>query len=158
VNYLTTEQMVVATSTFQESVSHVLGNYLPESQASLKAFVAEMILKEKPYMLVTEDGIKHAMGKVFGLEGYRDFVLMVTFTFFARFGESDTPVRSLAGNLARAVSVSGSGSNNDLSAVPLEMRRRMPSEQDVTATLESNQWLMTLLMLQLCVQMVADKK
>jgi hypothetical protein len=153
---LTTEQMVVATSTFQESFTHVLGNYVGESREHIVKFVANIILREKPYMLVTEAGLQHAMQIAFGNnDAERDFLLMLTFTFFSRFGETDNPVKALSTNLARGVAL---GNNNDLNAVPEQLKKRLPIESDAHLVLEANQWLITLLMLQLCITAIVNKE
>lgn len=151
---LTTEQMVIATSTFQESFQHVLGNYVGDSRTHIQKFVAGVVLRQKPYMLVTEEGVQHAMKLAFGNEADRDFLFTLTYTFFSRFGETNEPVKGLATALARGVSI---GSHNELSAVPEPLQKRLPVEVDVRAMLESNQWLMTLLMMQLCIQVVVEK-
>lgn len=155
---LTTQEMIVATETFQESFRHVMGNYpVPEAKQYLLKFVLGVIMVEKPYMLVTDEGIQRAIALVFTAEAERDFILTLTYTFFSRFGETSAPAKNLAAALARGIALTGV-TTSQLSAAPDAIKTRLPTEEEARAILEANQWLMTVLLIQLCVQITDDAK
>lgn len=151
---LTTEQMVTAAETFQGAYEHALGNFVGEAKASVVRFCASIILQEKPYMLVGAEGASHAVDLVFGNEGNRDFIFMLSYTFFARFGEGHDPVQQLSATLARGVTIP---SGREMSIVPEALRVRLPQYQEVQSLLADNQWLMTLLLLQLFITASPEK-
>ncbi len=145
--HLSTEQMVIVAETFQESLQHVLSNYLGETKTDIQLFVAEIVLKNKPYMLVTEEGLQHAVNLVFTNEQHRDFIFTLAFTFFARWGESDMHVTGLAENLARGTSQVHH--NLEYNAVPDQLTMRLSTMEDTKLLLEANKWLMIVFLLQL---------
>lgn len=153
---LTTEDMIVVATTFQDAHVHVLHNYLvPEERNKLLEFVANVILRERPYMLVTQEGIKHAIDLAFKDDLIRDFVLKLSYVFFARYGNRQTHVHALAANLARGAAM---GIKHDYAAIPDQIRMRLPEPAETTELLENNPWLMVILMIQLFIQLEAPTK
>jgi hypothetical protein len=152
-----TDDMVTVANVFKESFEHCISGLTGETQTLALRFVAEVILREKPYMLVTTEGLDHAMELVFGREENRDFILTLAFTFFARLGHDDDFVKGLAGNLARGAALA---SKADLNAVPDPIKGRLAELKDVQELLEANSWLMVVLLLQLfiTVKEPADQK
>lgn len=153
---LTTEQMVTAAETFQGAFSHAMSNYVGESKVSMQRYVAALILQEKPYMLVGPEGVERAIDLVFSNEPHRDFIFMLTYTFFARFGEGRNPSEDLAASLARGLVMSNAG-GGAMSAIPEAMRVRLPNLSEVQSLLKDNHWLMTVLLIQLFVSAPQEK-
>lgn len=145
-NYLSTDSMVVAAKIFQESYLHVMNNYDQESKKAAVVFAAEIILRYKPYMMLTPDGVAHMQDLVFKKEANRDFVLMLAFTFFSRFSEGNEPVTQLAGNLTQGVCINTMG---NWDAVPKDISERLATPTEVLDILINNRWFMVLLLLQL---------
>lgn len=148
---LTTVEMIEASETFVDSLTHVLGNYLPESKIAIQTFIAEILLKEKPYMLVSPEGIARIQQQVFASEVHRDFIFTLHFTFFSRWGHTDSSVAGLIGNIARGVAMSNVMDGNEM---PAPIRSRLHTFASAERILLANQWLVIVLMLQLLV--VAD--
>lgn len=155
---LSSTQMIDVANTFQDAYAHVLNNLEGLSvKPAVIAFSAGMVLTEKPYMLVTEEGIQRAMTLVFGREDIRDFVLTLTYTFFARWDAGPSSMRDLAENLAQGVG-GVLGGNLDLSAIPAEIHQRLMPRSDAGELLQSNPWLMVLLLMQLFISISPELK
>ena len=155
---LSSTQMIDVANTFQDAYAHVLNNLEGLSvKPTVISFTAGVVLTEKPYMLVTEEGIQRAIGLVFSREDIRDFVLTLTYTFFARWDAGPSSVRDLAENLAQGVG-GVVGGNIDLSAMPIEIQQRLMLRGDASELLQSNPWLMTLLLMQLFINVTTESK
>lgn len=157
---LTTEQMVVVTSVFQESYEHTLSQVLGDTRYPVLQFTAKIVLQNKAHMLVTEEGLLHAIALVFEHEAHRDFVFSLSFTFFSRLGEDEKHMHGLINNLARGVSTSSlvlpEVSLSDFNAMPTVLSARLATFFNAKQLLESNKWLVVLLLLQLCIAVVPD--
>jgi hypothetical protein len=145
--YLTPEEMVVAGAVFRDSVEHVLSNYPPEGQQGLRRFLVEWVMKYRPYMAVTAEGMPEVMRTVWGDEGRRDFFLMLSFTFFGRWGQPEVKVKGLAATLARGVAMVDRSSRDN--AVPHAAGDRLADISAASQTIAANKWLMVALMIPL---------
>lgn len=142
---LTAEEMVEVAEVFQGSVQHTLSNYSPEGKASLVVFMVELIVKERPYQLVTPEGIAHAIDLIWTRDGIRDFILRLAFVFFSRWGHSDEEVSALARNIARGVAMIKP--NEQLNAVPRPLGARLVDINAAQSLIDANPWLMIALMI-----------
>ena len=146
-SHLPLERMVEAATVLQDSYQHVLNNIPAAGRESIIQFVAKLILSEKPYMLITPEGLSHISELVFSNDPYRDFIFTLSFTFFARFGGPDTDITGLAENLARgAAQVSP---NREGNAIPNQIANRLIEAVDIVPILINNRWLMMILLIQL---------
>lgn len=148
VMHLSAEQMIEAAAIFQDAVQFVLQRYGKEIQDKVKGFVSLIILQEKPYLMVTPEGLGRMIGLVFSDETYRDFVLTLHFTFASRWGMTMSLYRGLVANLAQGACPVMEGS---LNAMPTDMASRLSTYTDAAQLLEANTWLTMLIMLQLFV-------
>lgn len=148
--------MIVVADVFQGAYEHVIGNLVGDTRIAIIGFVGQVVLKEKPYLLVTGEGLQHAIDLVFCNEQIRDFVLTLSYTFFARLGESSAHVRGLSENLARGVAQGSSASPRsvDYCAVPKDLSSRFTPETEALELIESNKWLVVLLLLPLFIQVL----
>jgi len=139
--------MVEVATVFQEAYQHVLGNNIGDVKKELIVFVAGVVLKERPYVLVSHEGLPRAIELVFATNTHREFIFNLAFTFFSRWGGDDSDIQALAVNLARGVSQVNVDKGNN--AVPEQYSRRLPSLADIKDLIGVNKWLMIVLMLQL---------
>jgi len=146
VNNISTEMMQDAAVVFQDSFTHCLSNLIGESKERMKFFIAEILLKEKTFLLPTIEGLPHLISLVFSSAENRDFIFDLHFVFFARFGNSDADVKGLLGNIARGVALS---SVNPLNAIPKDINNRLIDESDANDLLLNNQWIAIVLMIKL---------
>ena len=134
---------------FQESLQHVLSNLVGQTKDNVTLFCGDVILREKPYLIVTEQGLAHMNTKVFASEDIRDFVLTLAFTFFARAAIGPSKYARLSASLATGAScVDGT---EVLNAVPPEIHQRLATYRDTRDLIYSNKWLTVVLLLQLFV-------
>lgn len=143
---ITTDAMMEVASVFIESFNHVVSNYVGESKNHAKLFTANIILKEKPYMIVSLEGLPHITEIVFGSDANRDFILTLSFTFFSRWGHSEREVYGLINNLARGVS---NANALTLNAMPKDISSRLVSSENAAEILEANKWLIVIILMQL---------
>lgn len=162
---LNTEQMVLAIQTFQDSLEYVLGNYDQTNRDKALAFCGLLLMEEKPYLLVTTEGIQHAMKLVFTSASRQDFIMTLSFVFFSRWGHSPDDFSGLVENLARGATQSGvpivvvagheSIRSIDYRATPEAIADRLTEYEDARLILSANQWLVVVLMIQLCISIPA---
>lgn len=145
---LRTEEMREVATVFQGAYEHTITNFVgSEIKAAALQFVAGIVLSEKPYMLVTEEGFARAVLMVFSNEVARDFVLMLGFTFFSRWGGSQEQYVQLIENLSYGAGhVDGAG---EYAGMPVPISQRLTSAQEAAALLQANRWLVVLLLMQL---------
>jgi hypothetical protein len=147
VRHLTTDEMVEAAQVFTEAYHHVLANTGLETRARIIEFVGHVVLAEKPYILVTPEGLDHAIGLVFENKYVVDFVHTLLFTFGSRWGMSQEKYEGLAANLA-AGAAPISLAPASLRSTPDALASRLASFPDAYSLLVANQWLVILLLLQ----------
>jgi len=143
---LDTDSMIVAAEVFQDSLNHVLGNLVGDSKLSIKEFIINILLFQKPYMLVTPEGLSVAIDLVFTKEEYRDFIFNLHYVFFSRYGNGINELTGLIENLSRGLSFNSNDSNNFM---PKEITSRLASQDSVYSLLLNNKWLITLLLIPL---------
>lgn len=152
-------QMVEVAEVIQGAYQHVMANLVGETKTHVSAFVAGFVLKEKPYLLVTPEGLEHVMQVVFGNAQVTDFVFTLLYTFGSRWGMSSERFQSLCANLATAavpgIQLPGSQA---VAAVPNALASRLASSsEEAYHLLVANPWLVVLMLLQLFIDVVAQK-
>lgn len=155
--FLSADEMNLVRSVFVESVAHVLGNYEETAKQHLIAFVLSLVAKEKSYTMVTPSGLDRAIKLAWSEEGTRDFLLKLSFTFFARMGQTDEFVHGLAHNLARGCSFVDSTVKSGWNAVPSPAGDRLADSESALNIITANRWLMIVLMIQLFIGLDAFK-
>jgi hypothetical protein len=152
---ISTERMIEAADVFKGSYDHVIQNTFGDTHNNVIKFVADIVLRTKPYLLLTHSGLSHIAETVFTNEEHRDFVLMLAFTFFSRFGGPDEDVSGLAYNLAK-----GAGqktTSGEYGLIPNQINERLITTEDAAMVLLENKWLMVLLLLQLFVNIPQEE-
>lgn len=146
VRHLSTDEMVEAAEVFNEAYLHVVANTAGDTRSRIIEFVAHVVLAEKPYLLVTPEGLDHAIGLVFENKHVTDFVHTLLFTFGSRWGMSQEKYEALAANLAAGASPLAPAS--DYRSTPIALASRLATFTDAYRLLVANQWLVILLLLQ----------
>jgi hypothetical protein len=150
---INTDGMISAAETFRDAYEHVLGNLVADTKERTIKFVMEIVLRQKPYMMVSKEGLPKIMDVVFSSDEIRDFIFTLHFVFFSRWGNEDQDVNGLIGNLARGAGLASFGK---LNAIPVPINDRLTGVDDVNQILMDNKWLTIILMLQMFV--VLDKE
>ena len=149
--------MVEVTEVFQESLQHCLAGLLSNTKLTISEFIASVILQEKPFMVLTPEGIPHVIDIVFTSSEIRDFVFNLHFTFFSRWGHSEDNVDGLINNLSRGLGLSNMAR---LSAMPNDISNRLITFEHATEVLKENKWIIIILLIQLCIStdLIIDRK
>lgn len=144
---LSVAEMQEVAEVFQGALEHVMGNLVGDHQTHMRQFMSAFILKEKPYLLVTREGVERVMSLVFESPQVTDFVFTLLHTFGSRWGMSGERYSALCANLALSI-VPHTTLPDCL--VPNALASRLaPSSEDTYRLLVANQWLVVLLLLQL---------
>jgi len=147
-NLISIDEMINVGDVFIKSYNFILSNFVPESKKEIQDFTAGLVLREKPYMLVTKEGLPRAVNLVFSNEYIRDFIYSLEFAFFSRWGQSSNHVNGLMEILARGVGLANPDKNN---VTPNEINNRLTDETDAFEIIKHNRWLAMLLLIQLFV-------
>lgn len=145
---LNNQEMIVVAETFNESLDFVLGNYPKEIRDELYMFIVEIIMLEKPYMLVGVEGLPYISKKVFTNEHIRDLLFTLQFTFISRCGLTDIEYGKLVENIAQGLKLVSHGS---VSAMPKPISDRLSQFTDILEVLMSNSWLVMIMLIKLFV-------
>lgn len=146
--------MIDVGESFERALQHVLNNTLGTSHTRAATYLTNHVLRNKPWMLLTKEGIEEATESVMGDAELQDFVLEVTYTFSAYWGGSVDKYAKLADVLAVSVGIQTE------SSLPNEVKQRTVTPEQAIQKLTANRWLMTLIMFNLFVEpaMVDGKK
>lgn len=142
--HLSTEEMVEAAQVFNEAYQHVVSNLLGETQQKIQRFVLATVVSEKPFLLITPEGLDRAISLVFQDAVVRDFVLTLQYTFGSRWGMSQDKFEGLVANLAVGATPAARLSD---SAMPNAIADRLTSTSDAYNLLLANSWLVILMLL-----------
>lgn len=143
---LSTDEMVEVGHVLLEAYRDVLANQSEESRPRTASFVAEFCLRNKPYILVTADGLAGAIDTVFSDRHVTDFVLTLVHIFGSRWGMTQQRLNSLAVNLASGAALPVT---SELRSIPNALASRLASFPDAYSLLVANPWLVVLMLLQL---------
>lgn len=144
---LNADEMTVVSTTITESVLGLLGNLAgTEAEATITGFLHHVVLNEKPYMIVTPDGLRQITTVVFTNEVVRDFVLTLSYQFFSRWCESQDAYLQLVQNLSHGCGARYVRSEWD--AMPDVIGDRLVDFETTYTLLQANKWLVIVLLLQ----------
>ena len=154
------ENMQIVAEVFQESFQQLMLSYQGQTAYSkLSQFVTHVVLVEKPYLMVTGEGLSHMIGLVFSDQEISDFVLTLTFNFTSRLGADSAGAFMYA--LAEMLGTNATfdlPSRNEYCAIPTDIVQRLGDRQQAGKLLASNRWLMTLLLMQMFVSVTEQPK
>jgi hypothetical protein len=152
---LTAVEMESVGELINESFLSVASN-LPQAQmAKILTFAFGLVKQEVPYHLFNGnslEGVKRANSLMFDDADTRDFVLKVTFHFFAKFGNTTGRYEALVENLAEAIGFLKPVETKERASLVVahqEFMSRMPSVEDVRALLMDNRWMVTMALMML---------
>jgi len=152
---LTMSEMVEVAEAVNDAYEFVMGNTYGESKLRVIKFVADLVLRQKPYMVVSREGFLALSGDVFSVEDHRDFLFTLYYAFASRWGMSAQRYSMLAANLAHStMPVIGVA---DVSGAPTAIAQRLASATETQALIEANPWLAVVLLLQTFIRVSPPK-
>lgn len=152
---LTIAEMVDVAVALNEAYEHVLENTYGNSRHVVVTFCAELVLRRKPYLLVTREGFTDMVSEVFGNDDHRDFLFTLNFAFGSRWGMTKERFSVLVENLAWSLCPVGIGA--EFSGAPAVIAQRLTSPEEVRPLLEANPWLVMILLLQTFIRVSPPK-
>lgn len=147
------DDMETVAAAFQEAFKTVMSQYLDADQkVQLETFVTGLVVQEKPWMWASPEGADHLLDLVMVDEMIRDFVMSLTFVFFARWGEANVKFTGLTDALSWGTSADNvNNEDRQLVLMPEVIRSRLTQQSDVKKYLAANKWVVTLLLIKLFV-------
>lgn len=147
------DDMETVASAFHVAFKTVLGQYLDQEQRDkLMGWCITIAVEGKPWMWTSAEGQELLLDLVMVDEFYRDFVMTLTFMFFARWGEANVKFTGLVDTLSWGTAADNV--NNDdkgLVLMPAAISDRLVSQADVKKYLAANKWVVTLMLIKLFV-------
>lgn len=143
---MSNKQNTVMSRVFTRSVYFVIKNTSISNLEKVLSFLSSTVAKEKPYMLVTTEGVEHAIDVVFTDEVIRDFIFTLHATFMTRWSHDSDMYNSLLSNIASGVGIGGYKKDSQ-SAIPSPLNERLLSAQDAYTVLKDNNWLVMLILI-----------
>jgi len=120
------------------------------------AWMTDLAGTSKPWMWATADGLELIIARVFEQPAILDFVMLLQFHFFIRWGEAQLKFTELVDVLSWACAGQPSADAEN-SAVPVDLKVRMNVREDVQALLADNPWMVCLLLLRSYVRVYTQK-
>lgn len=149
----TMEDMEKAGDAITQAYDHVIGLYQDEEEKrKLVSWTMSLLVSHKPYMMVTSEGLTALRDEVFGSALIRDFVLALTYQFFARWAGGKQKFTELTDRLSQGTSTDFY--HQRYTATPQEISQRLTSQEDALAILAHNKWLVTLLVAKIFISIV----
>lgn len=143
---LSSEELRDVGECFTQAFNHTMANTFGESKITATEFAYDIILRQHPWMMMTEQGQAAIISSVFGDQDVRDFVLTLAFNFFSYWGGERTQHEALAKTMAAA-----SGFQTP-TLIPKVINERMSTEESAESILINNRWLVCLLLMKVWIQ------
>lgn len=132
---------------YNEAFEHCFENMAEDKQPKVASFWLSMVATRKPYLVVTENGMKELTREVFTDASLTDFVLAFTSTFFMFWGADDAEKERLIDIASSSLSTDMGGLskyNTNMRAMPKQAASHLAGPQDIKALLTANSWIMVL--------------
>lgn len=149
------EQTLKIKELFTEALMQTVSNYAETSSGHITAFILHVCGELRPYMIVTPGGAETLAEEIFTNELKRDFIFNLLFNFCPRLSFTDVGkefsklISTLAFTLAIGDVVTESADNQSTSLLPEELSTRIPDHETITNLLNSNKWLVMVLLISL---------
>ena len=143
---LSYKQSKSLSNVFVQTAKFVFSNIGFSSKETVMRFLTTTATSEKPYMLVTTEGVSRAVGIVFTDEVIRDYILTLHSVFMTRWSHNADMYNALLLNLASGTGIGGA-KKDTMCALPDSINDRLATADDVYAILKDNSWLVILLLI-----------
>ena len=138
---LDAEQMKDVGACIAQAFEHQLKNTFGQTKLDAMAFVYDVVLRQKPFMMVTQQGYEAIVASVFQKDDIRDFVLSMTYNFYTYWASSTDDHESLAKTLALAAGYQVP------SLIPKQITDYLATVEAAEKILVNNRWLCMLMLL-----------
>lgn len=142
--------MQIVGDVFSAAVENVIRSYDgQQSQSVIAGYLTQHLIENRPWLIMTPDGIVNLTQEIFSDDTIRDFVFKVVFQFFSSISPTPDLVQQLAANLAAGCAVGDSVSPTNQNLMPVEIKKRLSGFDFVYDMLKANKWLMVVIMFHL---------
>lgn len=148
-------QMLEVEATITDAYDHVMSQFIGENSNRVRAFLISFTCSTSFYLAFTPQGFKQLLETVFGQADVREFVLRLSNSFHARFGDAHASYKSLLDTLVWSYNQRevADAAKTEYAAIPQEILTRLPLHADIQNLLVANKWLVTLAVLNLYLRM-----
>lgn len=130
---------------YNDAFEHCFENMAEDKQPKVASFWLSVVATRKPYLMVTENGMKDLTKDVFTDATLTDFVLAFTSTFFLFWAADDVEKERLIDVTSSSLSCDMGGPmkyRSDMRAMPKQAASHLAGPQDIKALLTANSWIM----------------
>lgn len=137
---------------FVRTAQHVRKNFITNKPAvateknNVDAFIGNLVLRQLPSSVLTNEGIVSMTQTVFHDTEIRDFIFNLTNNFFTRLGGGDQAFEGIVDAIC-----DGMLQNGNYCALPEDIAKRLMDCKDIKNHLLGNKWLVTILLLMIFV-------
>lgn len=143
---LDSEQMKDVGACLVQAFNHQIANTFGQTKHDVMEFIFDVVLRQKPFMMVTQPGYEAIISKIFTVETTRDFVLAMTYNFYTYWAGSDEDHQALAKTLSLAAGYQVP------SLIPKILTDHMVTTDAAYNILINNRWLCVMMLLPVWLQ------
>jgi hypothetical protein len=144
---LSREEMQSVQEDFNIAYLHAFAGVKQKVRPKILELVLSFKYLEIPYQIFGGgfEGTKRLNDLIYNDIDHRDFILKLSFHFYARFGNTEARYTHLVENLASGIGFFKPATDKEAKetvvVAPPEIQDRMPELTDVRALLQSNRWI-----------------
>lgn len=132
---------------YNEAFEHCFENMAEDKQPKVASFWLSIVAVRKPYLMVTENGMKELTREIYTDAAITDFVLAFTSTFFmfwaAEEGEKERLIEIVSSSLSTDLG-GPAKHNSSMRAMPKQAANHLSGPQDIKALLTANSWILVM--------------
>lgn len=152
-NVFTNDDMEVVAGAFEAAIKTVLEQYRDEAlREKLLMFINNIVVQEKPWVWVSPEGPAHLDDLFMVDEFTRDFIMLLTFTFFARWGEGKVKFTGLVDTLSWGCAADEDGEDKGYVLMSKDLSARLSPTDTVKKYLRANKWVVVAMLIKLFVK------
>lgn len=143
------EHMKLVGAIYNDAFEHCFENLAADKQPKVASFWVTLVAVRKPYLMVTENGMKELTREIFTDASLSDFVLAFTSTFFMFWSADDAEKERLIDVMASSLSTDLGGIakfDSNMRAMPRQASNHLASPKDIKALLVANSWILVLVL------------
>ena len=149
----TNDDMETVQAAFEVAIKTVLDQYRdPALKEKLLLFIQNIVVQEKPWMWVSPEGQEHVVYLFMVDEFPRDFIMLLTYTFFSRWGEGKVKYTGLTDALSWGCAADNDDNvEKEYVLMSKDLSARLSPLDSVKKYLRANKWLAVAMLIKLFV-------
>lgn len=153
-NEFTNDDMETVVGAFQAAIQQVTDQYRDEALREKALMLCnQIVVQEKPWMWTSPEGIDHIDDLFMVDEFNRDFIMLLTFTFFSRWGEANVKFTGLVDTLSWGCAADNEDeADKGFTLMSKDLSIRLSPQSTVKKYLRANKWIVVAMLIKLLVK------